>query len=139
MRERNIKEKAAYGSIVAPNVVVTAAALATVAADVVSAASVAAIAVVTGAPATVVVVVVGGGDVALDVAPNELNDDAVGIAIGTSIVARVAPSSNPRKNGATLKKYFSSSSSFLILESKASPAILCEGQTTQPVIAPFVS
>ena len=125
-------ERVAYGSVAAPNDIVIDVAPATVVVVAVALAAVVVDAVVVVAVATVadVVVVV----IALAAAPNEVNDDAAVIAIGTTIAARVAPSSKPHKNAATLK-----SSSFLILESKASPAILCEGQTTQPVIAPFVS
>ena len=61
------------------------------------------------AATTVVVAVVATADVvvvvvaALAAAPNEVNDDAAGIAIGTTIAARVAPSSKPHKNATTLK------------------------------------
>jgi len=59
--------------------------------------------VVAVAVANVVVVVVVVVADALAAAPNEVNDDAAGIAIGTTIAARVAPSSKPHKIATTLK------------------------------------
>ena len=41
--------------------------------------------------------------VALATPPNEVYDDAVGIAIATTNVARVAPSSKAHKNSITIK------------------------------------
>ena len=48
---------------------------------------------------TIVIVVVIA---AIAAAPNEVNDDAAGYAIATTIASRVAPSSKPHKNSATL-------------------------------------
>jgi hypothetical protein len=68
---------------------------------VVAATAVVVTAVVVAAVATLVVVALVV--VALASAPNEVNDDAAGIVIGTTIAPRVAPSPKPHKNAATLK------------------------------------
>ena len=69
----------------------------------VSAAAVVDVAVVAAVAVAIVVVVVVVDDDALAAAPYKVNDDVASIAIATTIAARVAPSSKPHKNAATLK------------------------------------
>ena len=128
MREK-YRERAAYGFVAAPNDVLTVAALATIVVAVVSApAVVVAAVVVVGVAIAAAIVIVA----ALAAAPNELNDDAVGIAIGSTIPARVAPSFKPHKNAATLKNILAVAVVSLYKCLEPARQLFCEDQTTQP-------